>query len=98
MVWLLALRNLVTDRVRFVATLISVAFSIVLMAVQWGLLLGCTETATSLIDHAGVDFWVASRGTPNVDNGLPLREAFRFKALAVPNVVTVDPLVLRYVD
>jgi putative ABC transport system permease protein len=98
MVWLLAWRNLVHDRVRFIATLVGVAFSVVLMAIQWGLLLGCAETAAGLIDHAGVDFWVTSRGTPNVDNGLAFREAFRFKALSVPGVAAVDPLVLRYVD
>src|SRR5947208_3596436 len=39
MVWLLAWRNLVHDRLRFMATLVGIAFSVVLMAVQWGLLI-----------------------------------------------------------
>src|SRR5207248_3423157 len=84
MVWLLAWRNLVQDRVRFIATLVGVAFSVVLMAVQWGLLIGSADTASGLVDHAGADFWVASRGTPDVDQGVPLPERWRFKALSVP--------------
>src|SRR6266699_780508 len=66
MVWLLAWRNLVNDRVRFIATLVGIAFSVVLMAVQFGLLIGSADTASGLVDHAGADFWVASRGTPDV--------------------------------
>ena len=98
MVWLLAWRNLVTDRVRFIATLVGIAFSVVLMAVQWGLLIGSADTASGLVDHAGADFWVASRGTPDVDQGVPLPERWRFKALSVPGVAAVDLLITHFVD
>src|SRR5712675_1378279 len=53
MAWLLAWRNLVNDRVRFAATLVGIAFAVVLMAVQWGLLIGFANTASGLINHAG---------------------------------------------
>src|SRR5436305_1299427 len=90
MISLLAWRNLVADRVRFIATLIGVAFSVMLMAVQWGLLIGCADTAAGLVDHTHADFWVVSRGTLNVDQALPLPERWQFKALAVPGVAAVD--------
>src|SRR5437868_12921148 len=79
MIWLLAWRNLVHDRVRFIATLVGIAFSVVLMAVQLGLLLGSADTAAGLINHAGADLWVAQRGTQNVDNGLPLPDRWRYR-------------------
>jgi putative ABC transport system permease protein len=96
MVWLLAWRNLVSDRVRFIATLVGIAFSVVLMAVQLGLLIGFADTASALVNHAGADFWVASRGTSNVDQALPLPERWRFKALSVPDVAAVDRLLVQF--
>ena len=98
MVWLLAWRNLVTDRVRFVATLVGIAFSVVLMAVQWGLLIGSANTASGLVDHGGADFWIASHGTSNVDQAIPLPARWRFKAMSVPGVVAVEPLITRFVE
>src|SRR5690349_17505214 len=96
MVWLLAWRNLIHDPIRFTATLVGIAFSVMLMAVQWGLLVGSAGSATGLVDHSGADFWVASRGTSNVDQALVLPERWRFKALSVPGVTAVDPLIVHF--
>lgn len=96
--WVLAWRNLVQDQIRFAATLIGIAFSVLLMSVEWGLLIGCANTAAGLIDHAGADFWIVSRGTPDVDQGLPLPERWRFRALAIPGISAVDPLITHFVD
>ena len=52
----LAWRNLAQDHIRFVVTLVGIVFSVVLMAVQWGMLLGFAETAAGLVTHAGADF------------------------------------------
>jgi putative ABC transport system permease protein len=98
MVWLLAWRNLVTDRVRFIATLVGIAFSVVLMAVQWGLLIGSAETACGLVTHAGADFWIMSHGTSNVDQAIPLPARWKFKALSVPGVATVEPFITRFTE
>lgn len=98
MIWLLAWRNLVTDRIRFIATLVGIAFSVVLMAVQLGLLIGCAQTAASLVDRAGADFWIVSRGTLNVDQSLSLPARWESKALAVPGVAAVDKFILHFVD
>jgi putative ABC transport system permease protein len=96
MAWLLAWRNLIHDPVRFTATLVGIAFSVLLMAVQWGLLFGSAGSATGLVDHSGADFWVVSRGTSNVDQALVLPERWRFKALSVPGVAAVDPLIVHF--
>lgn len=96
MTWLLAWRNLARDRARFVVTLVGLAFSVVLMAVQWGLLTGCAETAAGLIDHAGADIWIASRGTSNVDQAVPMPARWRYRVLSVPGVIAVDKLIVRF--
>src|SRR5205085_8663180 len=66
--------------------------------VQWGLLVGRANTASGLVDHAGVDFWVASRGTSNVDQALPLPDRWRFKALSLASVAGVDSRIAHFVD
>jgi putative ABC transport system permease protein len=94
----IAWRNLINDRARFLVTLVGVAFSVALMAVQFGLLTGLGETASALVDHAKADFWIASRGTSNVDQAVPLALRWRFKALSAPGVIAVDKLITRYAE
>jgi putative ABC transport system permease protein len=92
----LAWRNLAHDRVRFIVTLVGIVFSVVLMAVQCGMLVGFAETAAALVTHAGADFWVVSRGTSNVDQSLNIPEQHRFKALSIPGVAAVDKLIVHF--
>ena len=47
----MASRNLFQDRLRFVATLIGIVFSVVLVVVQMGLYLGFGRIVTTMIDH-----------------------------------------------
>jgi putative ABC transport system permease protein len=94
----LAWRNLVHDRARFVVTLVGIVFSVVLMAVQSGLLLGFAGTAEALVTHAGADFWVMSRGTSNVDQSVIMFDRRRFKALEIPGVAAVDKYLVHFAD
>src|SRR5579864_3529442 len=98
MSWVIAWRNLAHDRIRFIVTLVGIAFSVVLMGVQGGLLVGSAQTAAGLVDHAGADFWVASRGVSNVDQTVPLPDRWRFKALEAPGVAAVGRLITRFAD
>jgi putative ABC transport system permease protein len=94
----LALRNLVHDRSRFAVTLVGIVFSVVLMAVQTGMLFGFAETASELVTHAGVDFWSMSRGTSNVDQSVTLPARWRFKLREIPGVAAVDKLLVRFAE
>ena len=58
LVFTLAFRNLFHDRLRFIATVIGIVFSIVLVTVQMGLYLGFGRMVTTMIDHASADLWV----------------------------------------
>jgi putative ABC transport system permease protein len=92
----LAWRNLAQDRMRMLAMLAGVSFSVLLMSLQIALLLGFATTASSLIDRADADFWVASPGARDVDQSGEIAARRRFVALAVPGVSAAEELVVRF--
>ena len=57
---MLAFRNLLHDRVRFLVTLVGIVFSVVLSAVKVGLFLGFTRASVDAIDRSNADLWMAS--------------------------------------
>ena len=63
LVFTLASRNLFHDRVRFVATLIGIIFSLTLVTGQLGLFLGFERMVTAMIDRAHGDLWIAPLDT-----------------------------------
>ncbi|MDW8478702.1 MAG: ABC transporter permease [Xanthomonadales bacterium] len=93
---LLAWRNLAAERVRFLATLAGVAFAVVLMGAQLGLLLSFARAASILIDHADADLWVTQAGTRSVDIAAGLDLGRRHLALAVPGVAAADPYMVQF--
>ena len=50
LVFTLAFRNLFHDRLRFIATVIGIVFSIVLVTVQMGLYLGFGRMVTTMVE------------------------------------------------
>lgn len=94
---LIAWRNLIHDPVRFVSTLVGVVFSVVLMALQSGMLLGFAATTSSLVRNAGADIWIVPRGTTNVDQSAILPEKTYFQALKVDGVQTAARHLVRFI-
>src|SRR5690242_16168997 len=92
----LASRNLFHDRLRFVATIVGIVFSIVLVTVQLGLYVGFRRMVTTMIDHAQADLWIMPTGTKCFEDPSLLDERQRFRALAVKGVIGVTPLVIGY--
>src|ERR1051325_10682209 len=82
----LALRNLVHDRVRLIVTLIGVGFAVVLISIQLGLFLGFARTTSALIDRSRADLWVMAPGTRNVDQVSAISERKLYQTLAMPGV------------
>ena len=81
LVFTLAFRNLFHDRLRFIATVIGIVFSIVLVTVQMGLYLGFGRMVTTMIDHASADLWVMPRGTKCFEDPSLLDTRDRYRAL-----------------
>jgi len=92
----LAYRNLFHDRVRLVATVVGIVFSIVLVAVQLGVFLSFERMITTMIDHARADFWIAPNETRSFEGSSLLSGRERFQALSTSGVAEVVPLVVGY--
>jgi putative ABC transport system permease protein len=91
----LARRNLFHDKVRFGVTLTGIVFAIVLSVVQMGLFIGFTGTTSGVIDHSGADLWIASKGVPFLEVGVPFSERKLYQVLSTPGVVRADKLIIR---
>lgn len=96
MIFTLALRNLIHDRMRFAVTLVGIVFSIVLVAVQLGLYIGSERIILSMLDHAEGDLWIVATGSQSFDDAsiLPGRE--KYAALSLDGVETVKELVVTF--
>jgi putative ABC transport system permease protein len=96
LIFTLAARNLFHDRLRFVATLIGIAFSMILVTVQTGLYLGFGRMVTTMIDHAGADLWILPLGTKCFEDSPSLDDSKRFRALSIKGVADAVPLVIGF--
>jgi putative ABC transport system permease protein len=92
----LAFRNLFHDRLRLIATVIGIVFSIVLVTVQMGLYVSFERMVTVMIDHADADLWIVPRGTKCFEDPSLLDERERFRALSVAGVASASPLVIGF--
>ncbi len=90
----LALRILLRDRLRLIATTIGIVFSIVLVTVQAGVYISFRHTATTMIDHASADLWVVSFGTKTFEDTSLLDDRKRLNALSVTGVAGATALVI----
>ncbi len=94
----LAFRNLLHDRLRFVATVIGIMFSMVLVTVQMGLYLGFRRTVTTMIDHAAADLWIVPRGTKCFEDPSLLAARLQYRARAIDGVADARPVVIGFAD
>jgi putative ABC transport system permease protein len=92
----LASRNLLQDRLRFVATVVGIVFSIVLVTIQLGLFLSFERMVTTMIDHAPADLWIVPVGTKCFEDPSLLDERDRVQALSVQGVTQAIPVVIGF--
>ena len=92
----LASRNLFHDRVRLIATVVGIVFSIVLVTVQLGVFLSFERMVTTMIDHARADFWIVSAETKSFEESSLLTGRERLQALSVDGVTAAIPVVVGY--
>jgi len=96
LIFTLAARNLFHDRLRFIATLIGIVFSMILVTVQMGLYLGFGRMVTTMIDHAGADLWIMPLGTKCFEDSSSLDDSKRFRALSMKGVADAVPIVIGF--
>jgi putative ABC transport system permease protein len=98
LIFKLALRNLFHDRLRFIATVIGIVFSMVLVTVQMGLYLGFERMVTTMIDHASADLWIVPRGTKCFEDPSLLAARNQFRVRAIDGVVDATPIVIGFAE
>ena len=96
LIFTLASRNLFHDRVRLIATVVGIVFSIVLVTVQLGVFLSFERMITMMIDHAQADFWIAPAETKSFEGSSLLAGRERFQALSINGVAEVTPVIVGY--
>jgi putative ABC transport system permease protein len=81
-----ALTTLWHERQRYLAGVLAVAFSALLIALQCGLLLGLFSITSLPIDHNEADLWMGAVGVLSVDLGRPIPESYETFLAAQPGV------------
>lgn len=81
---------------RFIGNLTGISVSIVLVAVQMGLLLSFEGMITTMVQHASADLWILPQGTKSFEDPAILDEHQRFRALSVNGVIDAVPLVTGF--
>jgi putative ABC transport system permease protein len=92
----LAARNLFHDRLRFIATIIGIVFSMVLVTVQMGLFLSFERMITTMINHTPADLWIMPIGTKCFEDPSLLDERERFRAMSIKGVTDVAPILTSF--
>ena len=94
----LARASLLMEWRRYLAAVIAVAFSGLLVLVQVALLLGLFGTVTTVIDRGRSDLWVIDAGTRSFDLARDMPRRVETLARAHPQVERVEPLTLGMGD
>jgi putative ABC transport system permease protein len=94
----LAVQNIVHDKVRLAVMLIGVVFAVVLIGVQLGLFLGFANTTSALIDNSHADLWIVAPGTRDVDQSSPISERKLFQTLAAPGIKDAAKLIVEFTN
>jgi putative ABC transport system permease protein len=94
--WKLAIKAMLADRGKFLACLGGVAFSVVLVNLQGGLLVGFISKASLLVDYGKADIWVGHRHMNNVDIGSFIPERWVHRLRSVEGVERAEPYVVMF--
>jgi len=94
----LATKSLLHDKLRFVITIVGVAFAVTLVFVQVGLFLGLMDNASLTIEQIDADLWVTSHNTPNVDFAHAFPETYVKRVRSVPGIARADNLIVWFMN
>jgi putative ABC transport system permease protein len=94
--WLLAVKAMLADRGKLLTTLLGVSFSVVLVNLQGGLLLGLIRKASLLVDYGQADVWVGHRHMNAVDMGSLVPERWVNRIRGTEGVERAEPYVVAF--
>jgi putative ABC transport system permease protein len=91
-----SLKILWYGRNRFVPAILAVSFSAVLIAVQFGVLLGTLAVTSRPIDHAAAQIWIGIRDTPSIELGHPIPTSWTYRVQSQPEVEDVEDYLYEF--
>lgn len=94
--WSIAIKAMLGDRVKLATTLLGVAFAVVLINLQAGLLLGLLRKTALLVNHGEADIWVGHRNMTNIDIVAPIPERWIHRLRTVKGVQRVEPYLIMF--
>lgn len=87
-----ALSTLWFERHRFFSAVLAIAFSTVLICIQFGLLLGLFALTSVPIDYSEADIWMSGPGVVSVDVGKPIPKSYSNRLEAQPEITETEAL------
>ena len=91
-----ALANLLRDRKRFIATLVGVAFAVLLMIFQGSLFLSFRAAGTLVVGKLGADIWMMPRGVACFECSAPMPLTVRDTLHFLSGVDWVEPVAMSF--
>jgi len=91
-----SLATLWYERQRFIPGVLAVCFSAMLIALQFGLLLGLFSICSIPIDYARAHIWVGHPKVPSVDLGRPIPESWQAYMEAMPEVKRTEVYIQNF--
>jgi putative ABC transport system permease protein len=92
----IAKRNLFKDKIKLGMALVGIVFSVGLVTLQFGLLLGATRNSSGIIDHAGCDVWVMQKSTRNLDLCDAMNDRRFYQVISTPGVAWGERLIVQF--
>lgn len=86
-----SLTTLWYERSRFLPGVLAVAFSALLIALQFGLMLGLFSITSLPIDHTRADIWMGAPKVQSVDLGERIRASYMARLQRQPEVAHAEP-------
>lgn len=94
----IARSSLVYEWKRYLAAVLAVAFSGLLVLVQLGLLLGMVGSFTAVVDQASADLWVVEGRTESFDLAREMPRRYEMRLRTHADVTGVQPLAFGWTD
>lgn len=92
----IARRNLFKDKVKLGMALVGIVFSVGLVTLQLGLLLGSMHNCSGVVDNAGADVWVMQKSTRNADLCDVMPDRKYYQVAATPGVAWGERLIVQF--
>lgn len=89
----IAWKNLVHERSRLAASLVGVAFAVILMLMQSGIYFGFLNSASAIIDHCPADLWIVSANAVNFESSATFSERELSAVRGTPGVAWAERLI-----